>query len=477
MFYSMHMKTCIIFYLLLFVNFSYTQEHLFNIDLEDKNQEVFDSYLANHGIHYYTFLKHQESVSAYKLEGDGSIMKKMVSADFSKKYSHFIGHSFKGNQAIIFLKNASGRKLMSITYDFQKNESFQFEFKLGSLEYFLQSYSIEDAFYIFTFDGSLNVIKFDAVGQQIKKKLNPVIEFNNSEIKKRTFDDYFGINYSDLVHKEFPKVNNDLPNNLKLTTRLNKIYIHNNRLIWTFDKFEDHTLIMQMDLPNFDLSTQIIPKPVLGEKVKVSNSYLYNENVAQIVAGKSRIKIQIKNLKDNLIVKEFTIKDESDLSVYNNSFQELEFSDEGIKTKDYDNIAKFMRKISRNNIGISVHPFKSGYGITFGSIENILNNAYGNSGNLGFGVVISPENSTLKINPNLYQNHYAYNTIMNKNSFTTDAKYEFIDHDGTKDIFRKIQSYKDNYGSMTAARVFMIDGKLIFGFNNLGIGEYRLMRF
>jgi hypothetical protein len=441
------------------------------------NQEVFDSYLLNYDGHYYTFLKHHESVSAYKLEDDGSIMKKMVSADISRKYSHFIGHSFKGNQAIIFLKNASGRKLMSITYDFQKNESFQFEFELGSLEYFLQSYSTGDAFYVFTFDGSLNVIMFDAVGQQIKKKLNPVIDNNNSEIKNRSFDDYFGINYSDLVHKEFPKINNDLPNNLKLTTRLNKIYTHNNRLIWTFDKFEDHTLIMQMNLPNFDLSTQIIPKPFLEEKVKVSNSYLYNEHIAQIVAGKNRIKIQIKNTKDNLIVKEFSIRDESDLSVYDNSFQELEFSEDGIKIKDYDNISKFLRKISRNNIGISVHPFKPGYGITFGSIENILNNTYGNSGNLGFGAVISPENSTLEINPNLYQNHYAYNTIINKNSFTTNAKYEFIDQESPKDIFRKIQHYKDNYGSMTAARVFMIDGKLIFGFNNLGIGEYRLLRF
>jgi hypothetical protein len=470
-------KSLLFFSLLSFLNIIYAQEHLFKIDLDNSEEIVFDSYLIKpNENNFYNFLKYKKSVIAYILDKEGQVLNKIISNDFKKKYIHFIGHNINKDEVAVFLKNANGKKLLSIVYDFQNQQTQQYEYELGMDENFVQSFSYKDDFYVFTFDNTLNLIKLSSKAEPERTLISPNIDFSNLRIKQRDFRTYFDFDLLKLTHKNYPNVNNKLSNNIRLTSRKNKVYNQNDKLVWTFDKFEDHTLVLEVNFQDFKVSTKIVPKPVIDEKIKTSNSYLFQDRIVQIVISTKQVKIQIKDLPGEKILNEYIITSDSDLPNRKNSFEELEISDTCSDTKKYDKLSKFVRKITKDNVGISVYPFQSNYKIAFGSIEALPNNSVTNS-NLGFGIVANPENPTLEINPNLYKNHYAFTTTVHKYTFYTNENFEQVENKTYEDILFKLNRFKNNYGNISAERIFKIGDNLIFGFNNLGIGEYKYVSF
>lgn len=461
---------------------SYGQEQFLRINLEKSETAVLESYLIKNNSHgtYLSFLKYEKELHAYKFDNEKKLKGKIVSSQFRKKYIHLIGHAFQDNEVLIVLKNKRGNKLLCITYNFKTGSTSQVEHSLpASSEKFVQSFNIYGRCFVFTRrdDYELNKYEFKPGGTKLKHNINLEAAFKSLNHEQNTLSEYFTDYSLNTVSQEIPKINNNIPQNLKVASSQVKMYEFDDGFILTLDKYDDHTLILDFSSPDFNPKVSYIPKQEFSEGGVETNSYLFKDKIAQLVTSPKKLSIEIKSIdNENKILKNLRFNKNENIAFKNTSIIQIENLDGEITEEFYENTSKFLRRITDEATGLHVYKRDSIFVLTVGGIKIPAMSGSAYVGN-GFMPIETPENSTLSLNPALYNTKQFSHTITTLFKTILNLDFTHIKGNVEKNSIERLNKFRKVYGNMSAESLFVIDNQLIFGFNSLGINQFEFLIF
>jgi len=365
-------------------------------------------------------------------------------------------------------------------YDFDKKTTEEVEYDLKYVnEKFIESYSYNDICYVFTLgisDKKLKQWSFDINGNSDVKILDFTEAFQNAKQEPVKLYDFL---FSFPSNINMTKVDNTIPNNLEITCQPNKMYENDNGFIWTLDKDKNHTIYLEFSLPDLEPKIQFIKKPELSSDDSSTsyktNSYLFEDKIAQISSNNQILKLDIKPLNNlNTNIKSLSILKQDTIQFKNSAIlQEGSVYSFG-ETRKIEKTSKFLRKTASEKNGISIYKTTKGYQITIGGIRKQ------NSGGAplmpgfgGFGGGIP-----LNFNPVAFSYGVYGSTGSTRIECLFDEKFNHIKGRIEENIFDRINAYeKDNTLWSSANQVFLIDNKFIYGYYDTTLKTYKLLEF
>jgi hypothetical protein len=407
-------------------------------------------------------------------------------------FNDLLGYSINNSAYSLFFSNNKKNQFYIQTIDITNKQSNSkiSELKLKK-EKFLESFTYQNRFYIFSVKKMSSIIKlyeFDGGNLKAEKEFDlSRYKFSNSP--------YFDL-YSTLSESITPiqqnlsiaKIDNGNPVPLEIASNTSKMYSFDEKVFITIDNILNKTQIISINLNTYEHFFETIKHEPLGceDAVNVvSNSYLTSEVLFQIKASKSCLVIRTIDLQTKEIISEYEVaKDE------NITFKNTPIMQEGgtsIYTqgtdKELEKTKEVLRKISNGKIGISAYPLtnqivltvggykevQQGNGVMTYSPETTISTPYGNVNNSG----ASSYNSTLFGYSN-YKNTRSvhFKTLLDKDT------YNHIEGMVSKNPFDQIKDFED--ASSEAIRnetIFRIDNFYIFGYYSNSKKTYSLYKF
>ena len=287
--------------------FSIAQKEVFKIKNTDfsssfKNKSSYS--FSNHETGELSILIGEHKILyAYLLDSDFNKKEELKVESLKKSFNNFIGYTVKDKNYRLVFTNKSNKKFAVINYDFNTQSSKTFEIDLLiKKEDYIESLSLNNRFFLLTIIKQNNeLILRELIGEAFVKTVIPFennISLYNLLLQKNDPDDDQKLKSSflkgDII--QITKIDNKNPNSIETTSELNKLYSDNNSLIFTFDNFNNYTLIYTLDLNSFELSKRRIYKdkdPI--HFFKKSNSYIFNDLFFQIQSSKDKMVFSVKN--------------------------------------------------------------------------------------------------------------------------------------------------------------------------------------
>lgn len=308
----------------------------------------------------------------------------------------------------------------------------------------------------------------------------------NSETKKLckwTFlidgsfkQDFYNIKPYNLDEK-FQKVNNKLPNNLSITANEFKMYELDDGFVLTLDDYDNYTLVVEFNAPDFSPKFTKIYYPKLESIDKTTNSYIFEDKIAQIASNNSHLFFEIKDFKSKAVLKSISVTKKDSINFKNGPILQEGSSYSFGKTRKLEKTSKFLRKMSNQNNGISVYPQDGNYRITIGGIversrgSGMMMPGFNNFPVGQFGAF------TMSFNPA----GFAYNSYTSTGSTRIeclfDNEFNHIKGEIKDNVFDRVNQYKDNIQNLHADNIFYLDNKVFFGFYQPANKTYQLIQF
>tara|TARA_Y100000815_G_C13309871_1_gene488031 strand:- start:249 stop:1658 length:1410 start_codon:yes stop_codon:yes gene_type:complete len=468
------MKTKLLF-LLLFVNLINAQTRYLEVKIKDKesNDDIKSATIIEDSINssLFTFLEEEKVTYGFKYNHHRLLESKITSEGLKRKYKSIIGSIVNNNKVRLLETNNKNTKYASILFDFDTeiSEETEYNFKLNPYDYYLQTYSHEDKCYMFTYNSQTN-------------KLCKWTFLLDGSYKKDFYDlkdNYSWVNNNSKNHfkEEFQKVNNKLPNNLIVTSKEYKMYELKDGFIWTLDDNIDYTLIIEFKAPEFDPTFTKIFQTKQELNPKTSNSYLFDDKIAQITSNNSYLNFEIKDFKSKNVIKSFSITKDETIDFKNGPIlQEGSVYSFG-NTRELEKTSKFLRKISKENNGVSVYPQNGNYRVTIGGIVELS----GGGGMMmpGFGAfpMYQVGGFTMSFNPAGFAFGSYSSTGSTRIECLFDSEFNHLDGEIKDNVFDKITKYKDRMSNLKADNVYFLNNKVLFGFYKPYYKSYELVLF
>ncbi|CAM1340049.1 conserved hypothetical protein [Tenacibaculum amylolyticum] len=422
------------------------------------------------------FIADAKNVYGYKLNPEFQLIDKLASETKKRKYKIFIGGDIHGQDYRIFLSNTSQNKFASINFSFTNKTTSSTEFKLPQYEYFVQTIAPKNKLYLLTADknsGNLYLYSFDKNGTPIKDKIN----LESTHIVGK-YDRAVKIATLLTGQESVQKIEKDTPNAIETVSDPVKMYVRDGNIIITFDQNKKVTYVLNIDIESKNSSTKVYDKPLANLKSsrKKTNSFIYGDYMFGIAANKEIFSMHILDYPSGNFIKEYAVSKNEKISFKNtpiiqeggayNSYRELE------KTK------KFLRKITSENIGISVIKIAGDYLFTIGGYVNQRQGGGMMMMGGGFGAIPigTIGSATFFFNPTMF----AYNSFSNTKSTRIEGVFnDNFEHIPNKEIpenvFDKINDSK-TYNE-TAKTVFRYKDFFIKGDYNTRTKIYHLKKF
>ncbi|HMK06436.1 MAG TPA: hypothetical protein VK476_02835 [Flavobacterium sp.] len=406
-----------IFFLLLFASiFSFSQQVVTQIPLAlKKDRNVFQ--IINPTTKQVSlFVSDKNMVNAIRLDEQIRVVDSLSAERPEKKYTDMIGYIGQNDNPVLFWSSQKHQEIFAQSYNFEtrKVASYSYSIDLKN-EKFLQQFSENDHFYIFTVLNETNTLKiyvFDRSGSMETKSIEmPGYMFFNAENKLTTF---YGVLDENLMPFEpyysLEKIAPENPVSLTQSAKKRKCYSKDGKVIMSFDVSTNFTQLITVDLKKFTTSEKIIYKPNVASKRLSqlnSNSFLIDGKLYQIKTSGDEMYVTLKTLGDSL-VKEYKTNKDSPIDFKN--------SDIILENKIpenrwvYKKTSQFINKANNFNLGISCYNVDGKYLVTMGSVsENYAHQsagAYVTAGILlgGLGTVLVMFGNSVDESFNAYSN-------------------------------------------------------------------------
>lgn len=422
------------------------------------------------------FIADAKNVYGYKLNPQFQLIDKLASETKKRKYKVFIGADIHGEDYRIFLSNPDKNKFTSINFSYSSKSTNHNEFELPLYEYFIQTISPANKLYFLTankFSGELFLYSFDADGSPIKNK----IELESTLIKDKNGK---AVKIATLLVNpdKINKFEKDIPNSIEAVSDLTKMYVRDNSVILTFDQNKSVTQILTIDIDTKKSSMKTFEKPLLNTNSsrKKTNSFLYDKYIFEVAATKDIFSMQILNYSSGDFIKEYAVNKNETIAFKNtpiiqegavyNSYRELE------KTK------KFLRKITAENIGVSVIKVADDYLFTIGGYVKQARGGGGFMMGPGFGGIPigGAGNVSFFFNPTMF----AYNSFSSTKSTRIEGVFnDNFEHSPEKEvpenIFDKIDKHPTK--SEVAKTIFKYKDFFVKGGMDTKTKTYYLTKF
>lgn len=430
---------------------SFSQENvLFEFNtLETRSFVPKASYLIenNNNGNLAVFIEYSKGLDAFLLSKDNEMVTSFGAEGLPRRYNQIIGQILDGNQIQIFMKTDSNKKFGSITFDFDNKTTSVKElgFKLKN-ESFLQTVSNNDSFYIFTIKktgSAIMVYHFTKDGSYHKNIIDLSKEVFFKGDTKVHLDDLVSESSGLSSSVAMLKVDSDVPNSIESTSQINKFYEQQDHVVMSFDKSSKSTYVLEISLSDFSYTLRDFPKPSFeGKPYKKSASFIKDDLFLQFSSNKKQMEFSIKNWKSNETIRSFQIRMEDPIPFANTPvIIEGGYYDSN-RVREVEETEKFLRKISRGDLGISLYKNKTGYQITLGGTQKLSGGGAPMMMPMG-GMPISQFGSaTLYFNPVIYS-YYSYTT---SKSIRIESLFDldFNNRDGEieENVFDLISSFE-----------------------------------
>ncbi|MCI9844440.1 hypothetical protein [Flavobacterium pectinovorum] len=260
-----------------------------------------------------------------------------------------IGHSISddGNPLLYWATN-NLRNIRIIKYYLETKTFRALNFDLPpTTEYIVTTYQKNNNFYMLC--------------KERNKQHLLLYEFNNGKAEAKMFDlsaipfqNDKGQNLAfNIVIQYYPieKMDSDNFNTLDKTIKKTKMFVLDDHIILTFDYSLKKTQVVDLNTLTTEVLEMNFNQPVSKTPSKTSNSFLYENKLFQIKAGKEHLLFDIKAFDSGKTLKSLTVSKKDTLNFKNSPFL-LQINDkkpQEIKTTD-----KFLKQLSILNAGVTV---------------------------------------------------------------------------------------------------------------------------
>jgi len=479
-----------LFVSLLIFNLGFTQERFLSISFEEKKdrRSIGEVITINDTIHnkFYAFLEEGRKTVGYRFSENRELQSIIESDGLRRGYTEIIADAKDGNKILLLLKNNKGNKYGSIIFDFETKTTQEINYDIDKNDTYVESYSYNDQCIVFTFnkrDESVKKYRFTTDGNFTSKTigLNPIKESLYKNRSKNTQLDYYFVPVFSSKSFKLNKINNRVPNNLELTTNLNKMYETKNGFIWTFDEDEAHTVLVKFTKPDFEPELEVIDKPKSTYNKYTSNSFIFGNHIALIISNSDFMKIEIKALDNpENIIKTLEVNKDDEIDFKNTPILQEGSTYSFGSTREMEKTSKFLRKISSQDNGISVFENDGHYDIIIGGTREQYYssfNAFSGMGGVPVATTTPAGFQTMSFNPTYYAYNYYTNTGSTRIECLFDLEFNHIIGEIPSNVFDNIETYKDEIKAINAESINIYRDKILFGYFNKKERSYDFVAF
>jgi len=467
---------------------------------------VFDEKTKQHWI----IIDHKGKLAIFHLDNKFKFKKELKIKDLKNGVNYMHGHHVDENYITLFFSNAFLDKIGIVKIN-KKDYSIEtdiIKFKINS-EKVVQTIEVNNKFYVMTVEKNGSVVSLHEFKDQLKftthRFLFPEIGRKKNGEKTIKISKLLlggGLKrFSEAVDlkkkpKEIPiqKIDENIPNPINIVSEKSKLYVRGKELIFTFDNDPEFTQLVLIDLEKYELESKEIKKFSFEKKIKSHNSFLKGDKILQICSNEDQMMLQIKNLSTGKKIKQFEFEKTNKINFNNtaiiqkgglNAFTEN-------RTRELDKTAKFLRKISKDNIGVSLYAFgENSYQLEIGGFQEkeytytgSINNIASFGGGIGVGLAVS-------VSVRVYSS-VKYNKSIGFKSHL-NQQLDWIEGEIPKNSFLQIKDFEDKlegniraennkyfFGKITKPvlkNIFNCDNKFYYSYVDMREGVYKTIEF
>lgn len=383
-----------------------------------------------------------------------------------------LGYSVENlNYRILLAGNGNTFAILNIDFELGAINIVEFENEFEN-EIFLGAVNYKNKLFILTTNDDFQI----NIWTENDLSLNKVKTFplDNSIDKSILFAAAFKIGTFSLETEKFSgvsKIDQRIPNTIGETSKLSKLYQINHKVYLTLENQKDNTLLYDINLENYEilLKTFDYPEGTI-EPFKKFNSYVYEDKIYQIASSKHEMKFLIKALSGELL-KSFYIDKEHPIDFKNSPIiQEGTMASPFVNKRELEETQKYLRKISAQNIGLTVLKNNERYYTTIGSFEE-KTNAH------NIAPIMTSIDPIGFYNPTYFA-YFSYTTSKSTYFYSIfDSKFNHQPGKVEDNVFDKIDAFKKSLKYCTADYVFFHDNILYYGYFDLKKRSYNLIKF
>ena len=473
------------------INMLFAQEKLveFKNDLDDSKYSIKEviPVVNQKNDHISLFFMNTKQVYGYLLNDDFNVIKKLSSEDRRRKYNTIIGYSVKDSLNYnLYLTNNNNNKFASINFSFDTGNSVLSEFNLQSpKEKFVQTVTIKNSCYLIAIlseSSVFKIYKLDGVNAPKPYSIDLKNEFFlGRDNDKASLYSLFKIKSNGTyVEIETNKIEEDVPNSIEVVSEEKKLYVRDNKIVFTFDNNRDVTQILTINPVDYSYSIESIPKPLLKVKShqKKSNSFISEDKIFTIASTNDSLALRIQDFKSRALLKELTVSKEDSIT-----FKNTPIIQEGGVYDNYrelESSQKFLRKLTSADLGVSVYMQNDEYLITIGSKKEIKTGGGGMMMPMG-GFGGFPIASFGSVNVFFNPTYFAYNSYFNTKSVHIkslfDLNFNHIKGTVEDNFFDKIENHSEPESSSEGKTIFKYKDYFVLGNYIPKTRTYTLKRF
>ncbi len=494
------MKKVILLLLMISTCVSFSQEILMEQDIQLKSifKDKRESYpvLNEKNGKLILFLLDDKTITELRLN-----QKYIITNNFSierpgKKYKILLGSSIVENQCYLLFTNENKNKILVKSINNAPNKDSE---KLLAINFkderFLEAIGFKNTTYILTVKRLSSLLKLHEVkGKEIVNS----IEFDFSKFKFSE-DTYPILSYilnqrTDPLRftSDIYLVDNKNPNPLDITSELYKIYCYSDKIFISFDNYFDHTKLITIDLNDYTYSLKEYNhgKIECGDAYKKqSNSYLYDNNLYQIMVCRHELLLSVLDIEANSVLKEWRVNKTEDISFKNSDLVQKGSSISLLQNEEFElsTTKQFLRKITHSSPGVSIYKLPYVLEVTIGgyaeyssNVGGIMMVSPGTSVSTPYGLISTPP--VYHYNPTMYSyNRSKSSRSVYFKSLLDQSTFEHVDGEIQVNAFDRIEEYydlvNDTSSVFTAETLFKVDDYYIYGYYHTTEKKYYLRKF
>ncbi|MHA7055744.1 hypothetical protein ACWGOQ_0000885 [Aquimarina sp. M1] len=483
---------------LLTVQLSFGQEKVFEIT--DAFSEKFLTYKESYAIpneenkNLLILTEEDFKLSAYLLDSQYGPKAKIETKALPPRYKNLIGYDIRDNLYSVFFTNSRNTKFGVLQFDINKQTATQriLNFKLKKEKY-IESVIYKNKIYLLSItkrSSDLNIYTFNDSFTAEKK----VISLNSVEypseltqgITRKVYN-MLTAGSTDIFNPtvNIAKIESRNPNVIETTSKKIKLYRSDNEIAISFDNSVKETKVCFINLDTYELTYKSYDQPAKTEQgFAKSNSYIFDNKLFQISSSRQKMKFRVSDIETKEIIKEYRLNKEDTIDFKNSPILQegggMFPSITSNRVREMEKTAKYLRKITAADLGISVYKLGNQYNIVLGGTKEING---GGAMTIGFGGAVGGAvagfgNITVGFNPTFY-GYNGYST--SKSTYINclfDENFDHLEGDIQKNKYDIINDFEDTLSeNIEAVNVFLHDNQIHYSFADPKDHSYQLYRF
>lgn len=427
----------------------------------DNENNIYLFFISKNSIHYVKNSPNGEKIFENTIE---------ISQPFI--FDNSRGHTITdNNKVVLFFSNVWNNEFRSVTIPSSKDEQYelnQFKIKKEKEAFFFFAKS-EKRFFLYNYVKKKSILK----RYELEKDIKNIIEIDLSNERFYNKKNELCTLYEILRrNKDVPTINNylktqsnTLPSSIELVSNKVKVFQGEDYHLITLNHKPSSTRTLKINIENadYDLNYYAIPTTDFSQyEVLKSNSFVFGENLYQLITSKKRINLSAFNLNSKKLLKKYKFNKDDDLTIMNSPITQEGSRISSQRKRTLIKTSQFLRKISSSH-DVGLFAFYQGgeLNLTIGGTSELTTPVTGIAAPIGSLSAISAS----------FGAYLSYKTT--KSIFINclfDTNFEHLEGDLKENIFDRIHQREKNLRD--SGSQFKLKLETVFEYDNYYMQGY-----